>query len=169
MRREGLSSLPQRATGMSEIGGPARRFAALAASVLVALPLLAGPLLAAEHTPAKAAKGEPAIAGPTFIKLPPIVLPVFNNENKVARQAGLVLALELEPGKTAADVEPNRRQLQDAFITDLYTLYDQVGGADRVIDSAIVKQRLLETSDRVLGPGIVRAVLIQQAFERGRR
>jgi flagellar protein FliL len=169
MRGEGRSSLPQPATGMSEVAAPARSFLALIASLLVALPLVASPLLAAEHTPAKAAKGEGAVDGPTFIKLPPIVLPVFNSENKVTRQAGLVLALELLPGKTAADVEPNRRQLQDTFITDLYTLYDQVGGAERVIDSALVKQRLQETSDRILGPGIVRAVLIQQAFERGRR
>lgn len=169
MKREGLSSSPQPAIGMPEIGGPARPFMMLAASLVVALPLLAGPLLAAEHTPPNAAKGEGALDGPTFIKLPPIVLPVFNNENKVSRQAGLVLALELEPGKTAADIEPNRRQLQDAFITDLYTLYDQLGGAERVIDSALVKERLQATSDRILGPGIVRAVLIQQAFERGRR
>jgi hypothetical protein len=154
---------------MSEIGGPARRFAALAASVLVALPLLAGPLLAAEHTPAKAAKGEPAIAGPTFIKLPPIVLPVFNNENKVARQAGLVLALELEPGKTAGDLEPNERKLRDAFITDLYTLFEQTANAEHVIDVVLVKERLQQTSDRVLGPGVVHAVLIQQAFERAKR
>jgi hypothetical protein len=154
---------------MSEIGGPARRFAALAASVLVALLLLAGPLLAAEHTPAKAAKGEPAIAGPTFIKLPPIVLPVFNNENKVARQAGLVLALELEPGKTAGDLEPNERKLRDAFITDLYTLFEQTANAEHVIDVVLVKERLQQTSDRVLGPGVVHAVLIQQAFERAKR
>jgi hypothetical protein len=131
--------------------------------------LLVASARAADHGEKKPAKGEGAIEGPAFIKLAPIVLPIFGNDNKVARQAGLVLALELEPGKTAADLEPNQRKLRDAFITDLYTLYDQNAGAEQVVDVALIKQRLQETSERVLGPGIVHAVLIQQAFERGRR
>jgi flagellar FliL protein len=126
--------------------------------------------MAADHAESKPPKGGAgAVEGPTFVKLPPIVLPVFNSQNKVTRQAGLVLALELNPGKTEADIEPSRRQLYDAFITDLYSLYDQTGGAGRVIEPGLIKQRLQETSDRVLGPGIVHEVLIQQAFERARR
>jgi len=136
---------------------------------LAAMLLLVAAARAADHGEKKPAKGEGAIEGPAFIKLAPIVLPIFGNDNKVARQAGLVLALELEPGKTAADLEPNQRKLRDAFITDLYTLYDQNAGAEQVVDVALIKQRLQETSERVLGPGIVHAVLIQQAFERGRR
>jgi hypothetical protein len=131
--------------------------------------LLAGAARAAEHGEKKPDKGEPAIEGPAFVRLAPIVLPIFNSENKVTRQAGLVLALELEPGKTAADLEPTGRQLRDAFITDLYGLYEQTANAEHVIDVPLIKQRLQETSDRVLGPGIVHAVLIQQAFERVRR
>ncbi len=136
--------------------------------VLLSVLLLAALAQAAEHGE-RPAKVEGTVDGPTFVTLAPIVLPIFNKENKVTRQAGLVLALELEPGKTAADLEPKRLRLRDAFITELYALYDQVGGADRVIESSLVKQRLQETSDRILGPGIVHAVLIQQAFERGRR
>jgi hypothetical protein len=131
--------------------------------------LLNGPAFAAEHAEKKPAKKEGAVEGPAFVKMAPIVLPVFNSENKVVRQAGLVLALELEPGKTEADLEPNQRKLRDAFITDLYALFDQAGGAEHVIDVAVIKRRLQETSDRVLGAGFVHAVLIQQAFERARR
>jgi hypothetical protein len=160
--------LPQRGTGISKQGRGAPQAISLTTACLVSVLLLGSVAAAAEHGEGKP-KGEGAIEGPTFIKLPPIVLPVFNSENKVARQVGLVLALELEPGKTAADIEPNRRKLHDAFITDLYTLYDQVGSADRVIEPAMIKERLQETSDRILGPGVVHAVLIQQAFERSRR
>jgi hypothetical protein len=160
--------LPQPAFGTSDRGSGWPRVVRRPGVLLLSALLLAVPARAAEHAP-KPAKVEGAENGPTFITLPPIVLPVFNSENKVTRQAGLVLALELEPGKTAADLEPNRLRLRDAFITELYALYDQVGGADRVIESSLIKQRLQETSDRVLGPGIVHAVLIQQAFERGRR
>jgi hypothetical protein len=136
------------------------------------LVVLAGSALAADHgekKPAKGEKGEPAIEGPAFIKLAPIVLPIFGKDNKVARQAGLVLALELEPGKTAGDLEPNERKLRDAFITDLYTLFEQTADAEHVIDVALIKQRLQDASERVLGPGVVHAVLIQQAFERAKR
>jgi hypothetical protein len=110
---------------------------------------------------------EGAVEGPVFVKLPPIVLPVFSG-NRVARQAGLVLALELEPGKTEAELEPNRRKLYDAFIADLYDLYDQLGAANRVIEPTVIKQRLFATSERILGPGFVHEVLIEQAFERPR-
>src|SRR5262249_18495600 len=130
----------------------------------LAASILAGsPLAAQEH----GKKPEGAVDGPTFIKLPPIVLPVFSGD-KISRQAGLVLALELEPGKSAADFEPNPRKLYDAFITDLYQLYDQCGGSGRVIEPPIIKQRLFATSERILGPGFVHEVLIQQAYERSR-
>lgn len=120
---------------------------------------------AAAAAPEKGQKGEGAVEGPIYVRMPPIVLPVFVG-NRIARRAGVVLALELEPGKTEAEMEPKRRQLYDAFITDLYALYDQEGGDDRVIDAERIKQRLQETSDRVLGAGFVHEVLIQQAFER---
>jgi len=136
---------------------------------LTGMLLLSGSAAAAEHAEKRPAKAEGTVEGPTFVKLAPIVLPIFNSQNKVTRQAGLVLALELEPGKTEAELEPNQRKLRDAFITDLYALYDQAGGAEHVIDVAVIKRRLKETSDRILGTGFVHAVLIQQAFERARR
>jgi hypothetical protein len=120
---------------------------------------------AAAEAPQKGQTGEGAVEGPTYVRMPPIVLPVFVG-NRIARRAGVVLALELEPGKTEAEMEPKRRKLYDAFITDLYALYDQEGGDDRVIDAERIKQRLQETSDRILGAGFVHEVLIQQAFER---
>jgi hypothetical protein len=161
--------LAQRGTGISSARRTARWLVVLSGTLLLAASAFVSSGVAAEHGEKKPGKGEPVIEGPAFIKMAPIVLPIFNKENKVTRQAGLVLALELEPGKTAADLEPNERQLRDAFITDLYTLYDQTVSAEHVIDVAMVKQRLQETSDRVLGPGFVHAVLIQQAFERVRR
>jgi hypothetical protein len=141
--------LARRATGTSR---------SLLGAALLTVLLAAGPAGANEA---------PAKLGPTFIALAPIVLPVFEG-NVVARQAGVLLSLELVEGKSEADVEPQRRRLVDAFISDLYALFEQRHGADRVIDAPAIKQRLGATADRILGPGIVRAVLIQQAFERPR-
>jgi hypothetical protein len=136
---------------------------------LVVLALVPALLVAAPHPAAAAEKGKPekvegAPDGPVFVKLSPIVLPVYSG-NKVTRQAGLVLTLELVKGKSEADVEPNRRRLTDAFLTELYGVYELRGTADRIIDPATVKQTLQGASDRVLGAGVVQQVLIQQAFE----
>jgi hypothetical protein len=161
--------LAQRDIGISRARLSNIRRAARGIAFLAAMLVLAGSALAADHGEKKPAKGESAIEGPAFIKLAPIVLPIFGKDNKVARQAGLVLALELEPGKTAGDLEPDERKLRDAFITDLYTLFEQTADAEHVIDVALIKQRLQDTSERVLGPGVVHAVLIQQAFERAKR
>ena len=139
-----------------------RRLATGTALLLCVLPLAVAPGRAEEGKPK-----DGAVAGPVFVNLPPIVLPVFSG-NHVARQAGLVLALELEPGKTEAELEPNRRKLYDAFIADLYALYDELSAENRVIEPQIIKQRLFGTSERILGPGFVHQVLIQQAFERPR-
>jgi flagellar FliL protein len=159
--------LPHQGTGIFDRTCASRR--AIRLVLAFAVSLIALPVMAVDHGQSRPPKGDGAVEGPTFVKLPPIVLPVFNSQNKVTRQAGLVLALELNPGKTEADIEPNRRKLYDAFITDLYSLYDQTGSTGRAIEPGLIKQRLQETSDRLLGPGIVHEVLIQQAFERARR
>jgi hypothetical protein len=107
-------------------------------------------------------------SGPTFFKMPPIVLPIFDGA-VVKGQASLVLALELAEGKTEDDVKIQRPRLVDAFMDALTRIYEERANAERVIDAAVVKPRLLDAADRVLGHGVVREVLIQQAFERGRR
>jgi hypothetical protein len=133
---------------------------ALAALVLIAA---RQPVMAVEHD--KASKPEASSDGPVYVKLPPIVLPVFSG-NRVTRQAGLAVTLELVKGKSeAADVQPKQRQLTDAFITDLYGVYELRGDANRVIDPVLVKETLQGAGDRVLGKGVIQQVLIQQAFE----
>ncbi len=135
----------------------------LLAVVLAAAAPAGGRALAAE---AVKPKGE-AVDGPTFIQLRPIILPIVEG-NRVTRTAGLVLALELEKGKTALDFEPKRDKLRDAFITEIYTYIDQHSEATRVLDVSALKARLQQTSDRVLGQGFVHAILVEQAFERPR-
>ena len=151
--------MQRRGIGTSE----RRRAAGLAACLgFLALLLLAGTPLAAE-APAKKPPGD----GPVYIKLPPIVLPVLTEH--ALRQETLTLNLELVKGKTEEDVVPRQPVLYDAFMADLYNLYDQHSGDDRIIDPVQIKDMLQQTSDRVLGPGIVQSVLIQQVFERSRR
>jgi hypothetical protein len=114
------------------------------------------------------AEEKKAPEGPVFMTLPAITIPVFEGDT-MTRQATLVLALELEKGRAEADVAPMRRQLVDAYITDLTTIFERRGFEERIIEPQVIKPKLLETTERIVGHGLVRDVLIQQAMERARR
>lgn len=133
--------------------------AKVVAAILVGVVLLiSGSALAVE---------QPKVRGPVFVQLAPISLPVFDG-GEVIRQASLVLSLELAKGKSENDIAEKRPILRDAFIGALYAFYDRRHSEDRVIDAEAIKTRLQKAANRVLGPGVVQDVLIQQAFERRR-
>jgi hypothetical protein len=117
---------------------------------------------------AAAQAAETAPAGPAFVRLDTITVPVFEGDT-MTRQASLVLALELEEGRTEADLAPVRRRLVDAYLTELTRIFEERAFAERLIDPSVIKPRLLETTQRVAGPGLVKDILIQQALERARR
>jgi len=122
------------------------------------------PALAADHGKSKEGK-EGAVEGPVFVKMSPITLPVVQG-NKITKTVGLVLALELEKGKTEAEFDGSRARVRDAIITELYAYADEQSGAERVLDVPVIKLRLQNAVDQVLGPGFVREVLVQQAYEK---
>lgn len=106
--------------------------------------------------------------GPVFVTLPAINIPVYEGET-LARQATLVLALELEKGKVEADLAPYRPRLVDAYITELTAIFEKRSFEERLIDAQAIKPPLMEATEKVTGPGLVKDVLIQQAMERARR
>jgi flagellar basal body-associated protein FliL len=107
----------------------------------------------------------PGIA--VFVDIRPITLPVIER-NRVTRQVGILLTIELAEGHLKQEATEKDHELTDAFITALYRLYAARAGADRVVDERVLKTRLLATADRVLGQGVVRAVLIRQLVEQDR-
>jgi flagellar FliL protein len=109
----------------------------------------------------------PTPGEPIFVDVAPIVLPVVER-NSVTRQVGVLLTMELADQPAIATVTDKRRELRDAFITELYRLYGWRSTADRVVKETLIKQRLQLAADRVLGPGVVRAILIRQIVEQER-
>jgi hypothetical protein len=95
------------------------------------------------------------------------VIPVIEGD-EVTRSVSVGVVLELAEGQTAASIEAKRPVLVDAFYRELYGMFAQRSGADRIAEDRTVKERLGRTADRVLGPGVVREVLIQQLFEQQR-
>jgi len=141
--------------------GVISRWGLLRAFFAVGLSALSLPLYAAEEK--KPAAEAPA--GPAFVRLPAIVLPVVVG-NEVTRQIGVNLSLELEEGKTPDDLgSENRRRIVDAFIRDLYSIYDQRRNATQALDYGLIKQRLKDTATKIVGKGVIKEVLILQAYE----
>jgi hypothetical protein len=126
-------------------------FALLAASA---------PAYAAEPTP----YADPAKALP-YIRLPPIFVPVIKGD-QVSRQIGVTLTLEHIDNSTRSDVDAKRKQLYDALFRELYGFFQERVPASGHIDQAYLKTRLLKTAIAVVGPNLIKEVLIVQLFER---
>ena len=102
---------------------------------------------------------------PSYVRFAPIFIPIIQGD-RVTRQVGVTLMLELVKGQEKSPIEEKKRQLNDAFMRDLYAFFQQragMTGAD--IDEAYLKDRLLKVADNVIGAKAVREVLIQQFFE----
>lgn len=100
-----------------------------------------------------------AAAAPSFIDLPPFIVPVVRDSgvNKLIR---IDLALELK-AEAVATMETGLPRLTDAFVSELYGLFGYRLMEERQYDLAIVKRRLQRAADRTLGEGQVLAVLVQ--------
>jgi hypothetical protein len=114
-----------------------------------------------EESPAPA----PAIAGPTFVKLPLFNIPVIEGD-KVTRQVTVGVALELVEGVKADSIDEKKPAVIDAFFRELYGMFGQRSQIARVAVEVSIKQRLAQSAEQVLGPGVVRQVLVLQLLER---
>jgi flagellar protein FliL len=133
---------------------------------VVAAAGFAGWMLLGHSSAEAASEAKPAANEPRFVKLDPLVLPVVGNR-RVEQVVRLVVALELaEPGK-AALVEHDAPKLTDAFITDLYGALEPARlGEGGLVNIDHVKGKLARASNRVLGEGVVKEVLVQMVNQR---
>ena len=119
--------------------------------------------------PAMAASHETGPAGapgaPAYMRFPAIFIPIIEGD-RVTRQIGVTLMLELAKGQEKQPIEEKRLQLNDAFVRDLYAFFQQRAGLKaNDIDELYLKDRLLKVADNVIGEKAVREVLIEQFFE----
>jgi len=119
--------------------------------------------------PAMAAGREPVpemVEGaPSYVRFPAIFIPIIQGD-RVTRQIGVTLMLELVKGQGKTAIEEKRLQLNDAFVRDLYTFFQQRAGVKaNDIDEMYLKDRLLKVADNVIGEKAVHEVLIEQFFE----
>ena len=101
-----------------------------------------------------------------FIELSPLVLPIVD-KNGVSQVVNIVVVIEVEGSRDydlVIDLEP---RLLDAYIQDLYGVLNRhaalKGG---VLQVGMIKHRLTGISERVLGDGVVKGVLLQVVQQR---
>ena len=103
-----------------------------------------------------------AMAGVHFVEMKALTAP-FIRDGVFAQYVVLVINLEVANESDVAIVHENKPRLRDAFVSELHALAAVRPPEQRLINLARVKARLLAGASRVLGPGVVRDILVQLA------
>lgn len=101
---------------------------------------------------------------PSFIELTPLVLPLIQ-EGQVTQHITYKIVLEVE-FVDEDQVYLAKRQLTDAYISELHGLLALRFVRDMDNPLPFMERRLLTVSDRLLGAGVVDAVLLSELSAR---
>lgn len=113
----------------------------------------------------QAAVAEPAPpAPPEFVELDPLVLPLIQ-EGQVTHHVTLTVVVEVAGGGKE-QVLIAKRQLTDAFFSELYGLLARRFVRRQADVLPLLRRRLLVVSERMFGPGVVTGVLISEPSRR---
>lgn len=135
------------------------------------IPLAVALVLAVSAVPAWSqenddkAHGEDILPSSPYVRFAQIVVPIIEGD-KVTKQMGVTLTLQLFDAKSRGEVDAKRPLLTDAFVKYLYGYFQQRAGLKTPLSEAVLKDRLRQTAAAIVGPDVVKEVLIQQIFER---
>ncbi|MHA1600075.1 MAG: hypothetical protein ACTSW2_04550 [Alphaproteobacteria bacterium] len=96
-----------------------------------------------------------------FVELEPMVLPIIR-EGQVTLHLTIVLVVELTTPIPKVEIAQKQRPLRDAIITELHSVYALRYIQEKGFDHPIVRERLMRASERVLGLGTVKALLVRK-------
>lgn len=117
---------------------------------------------AAAFATAAGASDKPAGSGEkrgVFFDIERIVVSVFRGPD-VERYDMILMKLELEDDTVIVPVQQAMPRLRDAFVRSWNALGALPEAADRPLDVATGRKRMLAAADQIVGPGRVRNVLI---------
>jgi len=100
-----------------------------------------------------------------YVRFAQIVVPIIEGD-RVTKQMALTLTLQLFDAKSRAVINEKRPLLTDAFVKFLYGYFQQRVGLKTPINQVFLKERLRQTAAGIVGPDLVKEVLIQQIYER---
>jgi hypothetical protein len=100
-----------------------------------------------------------------YIEIKPLVMPIIR-EGRVILHLTLIMAVELVHPLEKEEVKQLVRPLRDAILTELHSLFALRYVQERGYDLPFVKERIYRVSERVIGKGLIKAVLIQRMNRR---
>lgn len=115
------------------------------------------------HAPAQKEAG-PAVkpvAPPSYVDFGLLVVPVVQ-DREVRKQAEMILRLEVSFDKKEV-VAQNLPRLQNAFLADMMAFLPYQLRDSNALDETAIRRRLLTICDKVLLPGWVKDVSIEQS------
>jgi hypothetical protein len=127
--------------------------------------LLVVALLAASPVAQAADPALPGVDKPISVRLDPLVVSLQRN-GVVEKHIGFVVVLEVGSITAQARVQEMTAKLTDAFVVDINALASLPNAVDNGIDPEALKRRLAASSNRILGPDIVRNVTFLRQFTR---
>lgn len=100
-----------------------------------------------------------------FFRLPHFHIPVIR-AGQVVGQVSMSVLLETNGNANRNTIIENRTKLHNAFLRDLHGLLSLDSGSGRAVNLETVKIRLQKVADRVVGPGIVKSILVDNLYTR---
>lgn len=107
-------------------------------------------------------------SAPLYITLEPFIVPVIR-EGRIVKQVGFSIVLGVTDADAEIKVAEKMPYLRDAFLKRLYGAVGRSRRDGRTFSPELLKRRLLAESERVLGAGVVREILIKEAYEKTSR
>ncbi len=98
-----------------------------------------------------------------FFRLPVFNLPVIR-EGRIAQQISVNVTLETSDIQARNKIIEKRIKIQSAFLRNLHGLVSLSNGTDRVLAVPTVKARLQKAADGILGPGVVKNILVENVY-----
>ena len=99
---------------------------------------------------------------PRFVGLDLLTAPCVRG-GKFVQYVVLVVNLEVVNDAAVDEVRAVMPRLRDAFVSELHTLATMRNPEQKMLNIKRIKSRLLASAQKVMGGGIVRAVLVQLA------
>jgi hypothetical protein len=112
-------------------------------------------------TPATPAATAPAVVLPSYVDFGLLLVPVIQ-DREVKHQAEMILRLEVVPAKKD-DVAADLPRLQAGFLEDMMGFLPMALRDSSELDIPAIRRRLQGVADRILGPGAVKDVIVENA------
>ncbi|MCH8926450.1 MAG: hypothetical protein IH924_10015 [Proteobacteria bacterium] len=114
---------------------------------------------------AEAVEEESLIRATRVLRLDPIILPVIR-EGQVMLHVTVVVVIELVEAVPLTELRVFSQPLRDTMLSELHGMYAIRYVQERGYDLPIIRERLSEAAERVLGAGSVKRVMLKDLNKR---